>query len=240
MHKTRLPLTVWFWAAYLVATHGPGVSAVQLQRQLGLSRHETAWTMLHKLRRAMINPLREPLCGEVEVDEAFIGGRDVGRRGGRQKDGTKSLIVVAVEARGKGAGRLRMRVIDDASQDTLCTFVREVIEHGSTIHTDGWSGYNPLAKLGYDHRPLSQRQHEEMLLPLAHRAISNLKTWLQGTYHGVSAAKLPTYLDEYAFRHNRRGTPMAAFDTLLGLATHHEPTTRRQIIDTATSSASWS
>lgn len=82
MHKTRLPLTVWFWAAYLVATHGPGVSAVQLQRQLGLKRHETAWTMLHKLRRAMINPLREPLTGEIEVDEAFIGGRDVGRRGG--------------------------------------------------------------------------------------------------------------------------------------------------------------
>jgi transposase-like protein len=241
MHKTRLPLTVWFWAAYLVATHGPGISAVQLQRQLGLSRHETAWTMLHKLRRAMMNPLREPLSGEVEVDEAFIGGRDRGRRGGRQKDGSKSLVIVAVEARGDaGSGRLRMRVIPDASADTLCGFVTQVVERGSVVHTDGWPGYKRLGSLSFDHQPLSQLQHEEMLLPHAHRAISNLKTWLRGTYHGVSASKLPTYLDEYVFRHNRRDTPMAAFQTLLGLAAHHKPTTRREIIDTPTCSASWS
>lgn len=234
LHRTRLPLTVWFWAAYLVATHGPGMSAVQLQRQLGLRRHETAWTMLHKLRRAMVNPLREPLTGEVEVDEAFVGGRDEGRRGGRQKDGTLSLVVVAVECRGEGSGRVRMRAIGDASGDSLGGFVSDVVESGAVVHTDGWKGYNRLSKLGYDHRPLSQAQHDEMLLARAHRVISNLKTWLQGTYHGVSREQLPVYLDEFAFRHNRRGGPMAAFRTLLGLTTHHPPTTRRQIVDTAT------
>ncbi len=91
MHKTRLPLTLWFWAAYLVATHGPGISALQLQRQLGISRYETAWTILHKLRRAMVAPEREPLTGEVEVDEGFLGGRDTDLRGGRQRDG-KPLV----------------------------------------------------------------------------------------------------------------------------------------------------
>jgi len=83
MHKTHLPLTLWFWAAYLVATHGPGISALQLQRQLGISRYETAWTILHKLRRSMVAPAREPLTGEVEVDEGFLGGRDTDLRGGR-------------------------------------------------------------------------------------------------------------------------------------------------------------
>lgn len=232
LHGTRTPLHVWFWAAYLVATHGPGVSAVQLQRQLGIGRHETAWTMLHKLRRAMVNPLREPLSGEVEVDEGFVGGRDAGRRGGRQSDGNKSLVVVAVELIDEGSGRIRMRAVPDASGPSLGGFVADVIAPGSVVHTDGWKGYNGLRKLGYDHRPLAQTQHDEMLLIHAHRAISNLKTWLQGTYHGVSREQLPAYLDEFVFRHNRRGMPMAGFRSLLGLASHHLPTTAAQIRNT--------
>lgn len=232
LHGTRMRLHVWFWSAYLFATHGPGVSAVQLQRQVGIRRHETAWTMLHKLRRAMVNPLREPLDGEVEVDEGFVGGRDEGRRGGRQKDGSKSLVAVAVELRGeKASGRLRMRVVPDASALTLGRFVQDVVATGTVVHTDGWKGYDRLHDLGYDHRPLSQSQHDEMLLVRAHRAISNLKTWLQGTYHGVSREQLPVYLDEFVYRHNRRGGPMAGFRSLLGLATHHQPTTREQIIN---------
>ena len=230
MHKTRTPLRTWFWAAYLVATHHPGISAKQLQRQLGLSRYETAWLILQKLRRAMIAPEREPLKDEVEVDEFFLGGLEEGRKGGRQR-GKKVLVGVAVEVRGRGSGRLRLRVLDDASANSLHGFVKATTAAGAIVHTDGWQGYAGLTKLGYEHRPHSQRaaQPGEQLLPRAHRAVSNLKAWMHGTHRDVSDEHLPVYLDEYVFRHNRRHTPMAAFQTLLGLAGRHPPTTYRQI-----------
>ena len=231
MHKTRLSLTLWFWAAYLVATHGPGISALQLQRQLGISRYETAWTILHKLRRAMVAPEREPLTGEVEVDEGFLGGRDSDLRGSRQRNG-KPLVGVAVEVRGSGSGRLRLQLLPDASATSLTSFVRANVAAGAVVHTDGWQGYSRLQAAGFDHRLHKQRAgfpDREWVLPRAHRAISNLKTWLQGTHHGVSPKHLQVYLDEFVFRHNRRHTPLAGFQTLLGLGTAHQPTTYRQI-----------
>jgi transposase-like protein len=230
MHGTRTPLRLWFWAAYLVSTHHPGISAVQLQRQLGIRRYETAWLILHKLRRAMVAPEREPLNSEVEVDECYLGGLEEGLRGGRQH-GEKTLVAVAIEVRGRGSGRLRLQVIADVSADSLRPFVKATTTPGAIVHTDGWQGYAGLAKLGYDHRPRSQRTAPpgEHLLPRAHRAISNLKAWLHGTHRWASREHLPVYLDEYVFRHNRRNTPMAAFQTLLGLGAFHEPTTYHQI-----------
>jgi transposase-like protein len=231
MHKTHLPLTLWFWAAYLVATHGPGISALQLQRQLGISRHEAAWTILHKLRRAMVAPERVPLSGEVEVDEGFLGGRDTDLRGGRQRGG-KPLVGVAVEVRGNGSGRLRLQLLPDASAGSLTSFVASSVAAGAIVHTDGWHGYDRLQAAGFDHRARKQRARypdREWVLPRAHRALSNLKTWLQGTHHGVSPQHLHVYLDEFVFRHNRRRTPLAGFQTLLGLGAAHEPTTYHQI-----------
>jgi transposase-like protein/ribosomal protein L37AE/L43A len=231
MHKTRTPLTLWFWAAYLVATHTPGISAVQLQRQLGISRYETAWLTLHKLRRAMVAPEREPLSGEVEVDETLVGGRREGRHVAR-RHGEKALVGVSVEVRGPGSGRLRLGVLPDASQDSLTAWVRALVAPGAIVHTDGWPGYAKLTGAGYDHRPrLQRRDHPDAqkLLPRAHRAAANLKTWLQSTHRGVSPEHLQVYLDEFVFRHNRRRTPMAAFQTLLGLGALHAPTTYRQI-----------
>jgi transposase-like protein len=231
MHKTRLPLTLWFWAAYLVATQGPGMSALQLQRQLGISRYETAWTLLHKLRRAMVAPEREPLVSEVEVDEGYLGGRDTDLRGGRQRNG-KPLVGVAVEVRGNGSGRLRLQLLADASAASLRSFLGSSVAAGAIVHTDGWSGYKGLQAAGFDHRPRIQHARfpdREWLLPRAHRAFSNLRTWLQGTHHGVSPKHLQVYLDEFVFRHNRRRTPLAGFQTLLGLGTTHQPTTYRQI-----------
>ena len=113
LHRTRVPLHLWFSAAYLMTTHTPGFSAVQLQRQLGLTRYETAWTMLQKLRRAMVRPERDRICGTVEVDETYVGGVEEGRRGGRQRDSNKSIVVAAVEVRGRGSGRIRLAVVDD-------------------------------------------------------------------------------------------------------------------------------
>ena len=231
MHGTRTPLRLWFWAAYLVATHSPGISAKQLQRQLGLSRYETAWLMLQKLRRAMVAPERSRLRGEVEVDETLVGGRHEGRRGGRQRDG-KALVGVIVEVRGAGSGRLRMQVLPDASQDTLTPWVKALVAPGAIVHTDGWGGYGGLAGAGYNHMPQLQRRRqadEQKLLSRAHRASSNLKTWLQGTHRGTSAKHLQIYLDEFVFRHNRRRNPMAAFQTLLGLGAIHGPTTYTEI-----------
>ena len=231
MHKTHTPLRLWFWAAYLVATHTPGISAKQLQRQLGLSRYETAWLMLQKLRRAMVAPERGPLRGEVEVDEGFVGGRDPERRSGRDRVG-KQLVVVAVEVRGAGSGRLRLAALPNASGASLGRFVSENVSAGSLVHTDGWRGYHPLAGLGYEHRPIAQHwRHEDrqVILPRAHRALSNLKTWLQGTHRAASAKHLQVYLDEFVFRHNRRRTPMAAFQTLLGLGATRPPTTYAEI-----------
>jgi transposase-like protein len=232
MHKTHVPLTLWFWSAYLVSTHAPGMSALQLRRQLGIGRYETAWMILHKLRRAMVAPEREPLTDEVEVDEGFLGGRDTDLRGGRQRHG-KPLVGVAVEARGKGSGRLRLHLLPDASAVSLTRFVSSTVAPGAIVHTDGWHGYDRVHAAGFDHRPQIQggrHRGGRFLLPRAHRAISNLNTWLQGTHHGVSPKHLPVYLDEFVFRHNRRRTPLAAFQTLLGLGTIHQPTTYHEII----------
>jgi hypothetical protein len=234
MHNTQTPLRLWFWAAYLVATHHPGISAVQLQRQLGIARHERAWMMLHKLRRAMVAPERELLKRKIEVDEFFIGGYQQGLKGGRAR-GKKVMCAVAVEVRGRGSGRLCLGVIEDASGDSLGSFVSATTARGVVVHTDGWMGYRPLTGLGFDHSPLSQSSSpgEEPYLPRAHRAISNLKAWLHGTHRGASPGHLQAYLDEFVFRHNRRGNPHAAFQTLLGLGTRHEPASYRQIIDQA-------
>lgn len=166
----------------------------------------------------------------VEVDEFFLGGVEEGQRGGRQR-GEKALCGVSVEVRGRGSGRLRLAVLADASAKSLGAFVKATTAPGAIVHTDGWKGYNGLGKAGYDHRPRSQRAGvgEEPYLPRAHRAISNLKAWLHGTHRSASRKHLPVYLDEFTFRHNRRRTPMAAFQTLLGLGALHEPTTYDEI-----------
>ena len=231
LHNTRTPLTVWFWAAYLMTTDKRGVSAALLQRQLGLSRYETAWMMLHKLRRAMVNAAREPLHGDVEVDDTWIGGPQAGLRGSRQLKGRRAaLVLVAVEKRGKRSGRVRMAVIPDFKKATITKFLAQNVATGSTIYTDGLKSFAGLEEAGFKHLPRTQplrtelRKGAKSVVPLADRAIGNLQQWLIGTYHGVSRAQLQVYLDEFVFRHNRRKTPMAAFQTLLGLGTQHAPT----------------
>ena len=234
MHKTRLPLRTWFWAAYLVSTFHPGISAKQLERQLGLGCHETAWAMLHKLRAAMVAPEREPLKDEVEIDEFFLGGYEEGLKGGRQQ-GKKALVGAAIEVRGRGSGRLRLQVLANSQAKTLEAFTKATTARGAIVHTDGLHSYSGLAGLGYDHRPrkVASVPEKEQLLPRVHRAISNLKAWMHGTHRGVSPEHLPVYLDEYVFRHNRRRVPMASFQTLLGLGAAHNPVTYREIIDRA-------
>jgi len=202
---SKMPLRVWFRAMWWVTSQKTGVSALGLQRVLGLGSYRTAWVCLHKLRRAMVRPGRELLSGRVEVDEIIIGGRQKGR-GGRSLVG-KSLVAVAAEVRGEGVGRIRLHKIPDASEKSLTGFIRRTISPGSTVITDGWPGYTGLD--GFVHLPaaLSGRGQEapSSVMPHVHRVASLLKRWLMGTHQGrVSSEQLDFYLDEFVFRFNRR------------------------------------
>jgi transposase-like protein len=233
LHRTRQDLSTWFHAAYLVSTLTPGISALQFQRQLGLARYETAFEMLHKIRSVLVAPGREPLRGEVEVDESFIGGKDADRDG---RGGDKILVVGAVEivaateVRSRKlrwhTGRLRLKAVPDASAASLATFVEAEVEPGSVVHTDGWDGYRRLTRSGYDHRRTVQGKGRgaRQVLPHIHRVFSNLKAWLQGTHHGrVDPKYLPAYLNEYTFRFNRRFWRGPAFLRALTLMVQPQP-----------------
>ena len=183
--------------------------------------------MLPKLRRAMVRPERDRIRGVVEVDETYVGGLEEGR----QRNSTKATVIAAVEVKGEGSGRIRMALIADVSSASLVPFVLSAVEPGSTVRTDGWQGYAPLTKEGYDHQAttVGKAKNASVVFPRVHRAFSNLKTWLAGTHHGVRSKHLPQYLDEFVFRFNRRRTPMAAFQSLLGLAGQHRPTTYKML-----------
>lgn len=231
---THLPLTVWFRAMWWLTSQKTGASALGLQRVLGLGSYKTAWTWLHKLRRAMVRPGRERLSGRVEVDETYLGGLEEGHRGRGQAE--KAVIVVAAEEDGPQIGRIRMRRIADASARSLHAFVTESIAPGSTVHTDGWVGYFGLNAKGYSHevtirgpRPPAAAK----LMPRVHRVISLLKRWLMGTHQGaVSHDYLDSYLDEFTFRFNRRTSKHRGklFRRLLENAVQVEPAPRKNIV----------
>lgn len=205
---SKLPLTVWFRAMWQVTSQKNGISALGLQRVLGLGSYKTAWAMLHKLRLAMVRPGRERLSGIIEVDETYWGTEESGVHGRETLD--KSLIVIAAEvAPGpeNTIGRIRLRRIDDVKRKTLHDFIEDAIEPGSTVITDGLQGYRNMT--GYIHQRYVRRKQtadvEEELLPRAHRVASLLKRWLMGTHQGsVSEEHLNAYLNEFTFRFNRR------------------------------------
>lgn len=202
----RKPMRLMFQAMWYVVCQKQGVSALGLQKILGLGSYQTAWVWLHKLRTAMVRPGRDKLSGLVEVDETLVGGSRSGKRG-RGAEG-KELILVAVEDKGKaGIGRVRFKHIPNASKKTLTKAIKELIEPGSTIRTDGWKSYRGLEKKGYKHIVSSHRELElgEDPTPLVHRLSSLLKRWLLGTHHGGQQfSHIEYYLDEFTFRFNRR------------------------------------
>jgi len=232
MHRSKIPLVDWFAAAYHVATFTPGLSALQLQRQLGLRSNDTAWYLLHRLRKGMVNDARSQLSGLIEADETFIGGPEKGKRG--RGAGNKSLVVGGVEVlvyedksgkRRERAGRLRLALIPDASAESLGKFLTDNVAPKSRIRTDGWTGYSDAALEDFVHhiRIVGPAQRAHKRFPHIHKVFGNLKTWLNGTHHGVDPKYLPSYLDEFVFRFNRRQTPMAAFQTILGLSLQKRP-----------------
>jgi transposase-like protein len=201
---TRKPLRLWFRAIWYVVNQKNGVSALGLQRVLGLGSYRTAWTWLHKLRCAMVRPGRDRLSGTVEVDETYVGGKKPGKRG-RGADG-KTLVVVAVEDKGNRLGRIRLRRVADASAASLKGAVKESVAPGSVVRTDGWIGYVQLDSEDYIHTLVRPNGNVgDNLLPLVNRVVALLKRWLQGTHQGaVHPSHLDYYLDEFTFRFNRR------------------------------------
>lgn len=226
MHRSHLPLRVWFWAAYLLATLTPGVSALQLQRQLGLGSYRTALRLCRRLRRAMVNPEREPLQGLVELDDVYVGG--VERGGVGRFTRTKRVVVIAVENRGEHPGRCRMKALLALSWEAIRVFITTNIARGSTVRTDGLSVYRfaDWRAVGCRHEERVQRTPARAgrLLPWVHQITGNLKTWLRGTHHGrVEGRHLQEYLDEFTFRFNRRAFRHHGFLTLLLLTTKASP-----------------
>lgn len=226
-HRSKLPLTTIFRALWWMVAQKNGVSAVGLQRVLGLGSYRTAWTWLHKFRRLMVFPGRDKLSGEVEVDETLVGGKKAGKRG-RGAEG-KSLVVIAIELMKKGTGRVRLSIIPDASKKSLTKFIKENIEEGSTIITDGWKGYTDISKKGYQHTiedNTKMLDDGQEVLPNVHRIASLLKRWLLGTHQNfIGEQYLSYYLDEYTFRHNRRKSHSRGllFQRLIEQAVKHVP-----------------
>lgn len=200
---THLALTTWFRAMWHVTSQKTGVSALGLQRGLGLGSYKTAWAMMHKLRRAMVRPGRERLHGAIEVDDTYWGAKEPGVVG--RLTHQKALLLVAAEEDGRGIGRIRMRRIPDLSKESLHGFIAQVIEPGSQVRTDGLNAYRGLKGYVHDRRVQGHLDKDEHLLPRVHRVVSLLKRWLLGTHQGaVGLDHLNYYLDEFTFRFNRR------------------------------------
>src|ERR1700726_4545969 len=244
MHRSRLPLTTWFWAAHLMTTHSNGMSALQLQDQLGVT-YKTAWLLTQKLRRSMVNPDREPLQGVVEVDQAEIAFRE-GDTFFEPGNAGKILVIGAVEVierdtnqskpRRKHAkyldtrsGRIRLAMIADNSAASIEAFVGANVKVGTTLLTDGHASYPGLTDYRHDPRVVGNMAGH-VVLPWIHRACSLLKRWGLGTYHGLRRKHIDTYLNEFVFRYNRRFYRHVSFETMLGLASHHHPTSYWDIV----------
>lgn len=251
MERTHTPLSIWFWGAYLIASMTPGMSAVQFQRQLGLTRYETAFQILHKLRSGMVRPeagrIGGDQCSHIEVDETWVGGasRGVGRGNHDQ-----TLVIAAVEVRerkpdpkskakqrrgGRMAGRLRLEIVPNRTEKSLCGFIDGCVDPTTPlVITDAWSAYSSLTNRGYQHLPVVESgnpQVAEDYLPIIHLIFSNLKGWLQGVHHGVSPQHLQAYLNEFTFRFNRRFYPFNAFRSLLGIGGATKPPTYDGLYD---------
>jgi transposase-like protein len=201
---TKKPLRLWFRAIWQVTSQKYGANALGLQRVLGLGSYRTAWSWLQKLRRAMVRPGRDRLPGIVQVDETYVGGEKPGKRG-RGATG-KALVLIIAQVDDVRIGRIRLRVIPDASAASLESTIIEAVELGAVVRTDGWTGYGQLGHLGYVHEVVrKEAQIGDDLLPHCHRVASLLKRWLIGTHQGaVSHEHLDYYLDEFTFRFNRR------------------------------------
>jgi transposase-like protein len=238
--QTKTGLSRWFLAIYLVTSSKGGISAMELQRQMGFGSYQTAWSWLHKIRKAMVRPERAALSTRVEADETYLGGPRSGKPG--RGAGGKIKVAGAVEtgrgqARGRPRlGRLRLAMVADASARSLGGFLGRNVARPATVATDGWPGYAGLGAAGYAHEPLklaASRGDAARRLPAIHLVFGLAKRWLLGTHHGaVSKKHLPAYLEEFVFRFNRRTAKSLShrFARVIEHAVQIQPTTYRDLV----------
>ena len=228
MEDSRTPLLTWFWSAYLVVTSTPGISARQLRRQLEIPRYETAYHILQKLRAAMVRPNRgrignfQPGPNDyVEADEAYFDPEgNVTMMGAIEVRWRQRGSPPVKSIRARHAGRLRLAV-GNRTTPVIERFIEGAVAPGAVIYTDGGEGYRWLSNLGYQHVPVvigGSGYAAGFYLKMIHLVFGNLRAWLNGTHHGVRECHLQGYLNEFAFRFNRRYHPLNAFSTLLGIA----------------------
>ena len=245
MHRSKTSIHIWFWAAYLISAQTPGVSALELQKRLGIKRYETAFQLLHKLRAIMVRPDRDKIGEEwpLELDIVFIGGKT---KSGIQGKTDQIPVIISVEIRKKEsrclktnkliwraqAGRTRIQTLPDKSSSSVDAFVKECIYPGAVISSDGGTEFTNLRSLGFDHRPeamLGNKDKMDSYLPMISRVTANLKTWIDGIFHGVGKHHMQTYLNEFMFRFNRRFYRDVSFRNLLGLGTQHSGVSYKEI-----------
>ncbi|MDZ7606450.1 MAG: IS1595 family transposase [Cyclobacteriaceae bacterium] len=232
--QSNKALTLWLRAIWWMIAQKNGVSASGLQAILGIGSYKTAWIWLHKLRMLMVFPNRDKLSGKVEIDETFVGGVAEGKRGRGAEN--KSLVMIAVEVLPKGTGRVRLELIPSAEGKHLLKFISENVEKGTTVITDGWSGYAQLSENGYEH--IKQKQviasHNEEMLPNVQRIAALLKRWLLGTHQNyTSQDRLQKYLDEFSFRYNRRKSNSRGllFHRIIEQAMIRQPILSRDVLE---------
>ncbi len=247
MHRSKTNIHIWFWAAYLIAAQTPGVSALELQKRLGITRYETAFQILHKLRATMVRPDRDKIGTEwpVELDIVFVGGK---HKSGTQGKTDQTPVIIAVEIRRREyrnpktnklirrtlAGRARLQALPNKTAAVTNDFVKNCIASGAVIVSDDGKEFASLRALGYDHRPVPMRGNREKMdsyLPMISKVTANLKTWIDGTFHGVGKFHLQTYLNEFMFRFNRRFFRPVSFQLLLGLGVLRTGLTYREVYD---------
>lgn len=234
LHRSKLPLRVWFWAIFLVGRHKKGISALQLQQDLGIGSYRTAWLLLHKIRACFDENADFPLQGMVEVDETLVGAKGKGDPPGKDP-GRKSIVVAAVEVKERGMGSLRMAQVPDYTGLSLAGFVRRHVARDAHLTTDGWRAYDLLEREGWSrdtvissHQPSGKRH--QLGMQAIHVVFGNLKTWLRGRYHGVSSKYLPSYLAEFSYRFNRRRSPPDLFGWVMRRLVGGSPTTLSDLV----------
>jgi hypothetical protein len=245
MHRSKTNIHIWFWAAYLITSQTPGVSALEFQKRLGIARYETAFQILHKLRAAMVRPDRDEIGVEwpVELDVVFVGGK---HKGGIQGKTAQTPVAIAVEIRRREyynpktkklikrtlAGRARLQTLPNKTAAAINAFMRDCIAPGAAIVSDDGTEFASLLALGYDHRPVPMRGDRKKMdsyLPMISKVTANLKTWIDGTFHGVGKDHLQIYLNEFMFRFNRRFCRPVSFQSLLGLGVLRTGLTYREV-----------
>lgn len=247
MHRSKTSLHAWFWAAYMIATQTPGVSALEVKKRLGIARYETAFQLLHKLRAVMVRPNRDKIGEEwpLEMDITYVGGK---HKSGTQGLTDKAPVIIAVEIRrneiraprtGKIlqrglAGRIRMQKLPNKRAESVDKFAQECLAPGATIVTDDGAEFADLRTLGFKHRPVVMRGDRKKMdrhLPMVSTVTANVKTWIDGTFHGIWKAHMQAYLNEFMFRFNRRFYRQMSFRTLLGLGANHHGQTYEALYD---------